>query len=97
MAGGFDRTGSSGEVVSEATLKELSASALFCLFANAGMCSSDFEDCVFRGGVALFPVVELLDGPRVWKECLCGEVTERRLIERRRLPKSIFVAECECR
>ena len=44
---------------------------------------------------AMFSPEELLDVPRVWKECLCGDVTERRLMDRRRLPRSMFVAECE--
>ena len=94
-------TVSIGEAVSEVRL--LNASALFCLFANAGICSSGLEDCVCNGGemvvggvvaAELFSVEE----PRVWvKECLCGDVTERRLMERRRLPRSMLVAECEWR
>lgn len=78
---------------------ELRASADFCRFARAGIWRCGFEDCELSWGAAPFSWetesgrVEV-EGPRL---CLCGEETERRLMERRRFPRSMLCAEWECR
>lgn len=90
----FDCT-SLNVLVSDVVLSELSASALFCLFAKVGMCRCGLDVWVCSGGLARSSAVEVLDVCRPWKECF-GEVTERRLSDRRKLPRSMLVAECEC-